>query len=213
MSEEKFIFHYFKANARGAISRAILSHAKANWEDHYINFDEWKEKYKSNKDFCEYGQLPILEYKGKFYSQSMAIELFLAKKFNLLGDNDDEQYEINNLLCSFEDFFPSIHDLFFDTSEKAKEKAYAKFRQYLKVYEEKYIKNLKSNNGGKFFFAKGKFTLADIYLGALIFTLLNKLTDINLEKEFPELKKLIDSYKGDDSLKEFYEKFYIKDSF
>ena len=51
------------------------------------------------------------------------------------------------------------------------------------------------------------------YLGALIFTLLNKLTDINLEKEYPELKKLIDSYNGDDALKEFYEKSYIKDSF
>ena len=37
MSEEKFIFHYFKVNARGCIARALLSHVKANWEDHYIN--------------------------------------------------------------------------------------------------------------------------------------------------------------------------------
>ena len=208
MSEEKFILHYFKVNARGTIARALLSHAKANWEDHYINFDEWKEKYKPNKEFCEYGQLPILEYKGKYYAQSMAIELFLAKKFNLLGDNEDEDYEINNLLCSFEDFFPLIHDM----NDQTKEKTYAKLRQYLKVYEEKYLKNVKANNGGKFFFAKGKFTLADAYFGSLIYTLLNRLNEINLEKEFPELKKLMDSYKGEDALKDFYEKFYIKDS-
>ena len=92
MSEDKFILHYFKVNARGAIARALLSHAKANWEDHYINFDEWK-GLKPNKEFCEYGQLPILEYKGKYYAQSMAIELFIAKKFNLLGENDDKEYE------------------------------------------------------------------------------------------------------------------------
>ena len=111
MSEDKYILYYFKVNARGTIPRALLSHAKVNWEDRYINFDEWKEKYKPNKEFCEYGQLPILEYKGKFYAQSMAIELFLAKKFNFLGDNEDEEYEINNLLCSFEDVFPLIHDM------------------------------------------------------------------------------------------------------
>ncbi len=207
MSEDKFILHYFKVNARGAIARALLSHAKANWEDHYIAFDEWK-GLKANKEFCEYGQLPILEYKGKYYAQSMAIELFIAKKFNLLGENDDEEYEINNLLCSFEDFFPLIHDM----TEQTKEKTYNKFRQYLKVYEEKYLKNVKANNGGKFFFAKGKFTLADAYLGSLILSLLNRLNEVNLEKEFPELKKLMDSYNGEDALKEYYEKYYIKDS-
>ena len=207
MSEEKFIFHYFKVNARGCIARALLSHVKANWEDHYINFEEWANKYKPNKDFCEYGQLPILEYKGKFYAQSMAIELFLAKKFKLLGDNDDEDYEINNLLCSFEDFFPLIHDM----KDETKEKTFAKVRQYLKVYEEKYLKNVKAN-GGKFFFAKGKFTLADAYFGALIFNIVDKLKEINLEKEFPDFNKLMDSYKGEDALKEYYEKYYIKDS-
>lgn len=137
----------------------------------------------------------------------MAIELFLAKKFKLLGDNDDEEYEINNLLCSFEDFFPLIHDM----TDETKEKTFAKVRQYLKVYEEKYLKNLKAN-GGKFFFAKGKFTLADAYFGALIFTIVERLKDINLEKEFPDFKKLMDSYKGEDALKEYYEKYYIKDS-
>ena len=209
MTEEKFILHYFEVNARASIARALLSHAKANWEDHYIKFDEWKEKYKPNKDFCEYGQLPILEYKGKYYAQSMAIELFIAKKFNLLGDNDDEDYEINNLLCSFEDFFPLIHDM----TDQTKEKTYAKVRQYYKVYEEKYLKNLKAN-GGKFFFAKGKFTLADAYFGALIYTLtkIDRLKEINFEKEFPELQKLMDSYKGEDALKEYYEKYYIKGS-
>ena len=69
-----------------------------------------------------------------------------------MGDNEDEDYEIYNLLCSFEDFFSLIHDMKDDT----KEKTYAKIRQYFKVYEEKYLKNVKANNGGKFFQNKGK---------------------------------------------------------
>ena len=206
MSDEKFIFYYFKVNARGTVTRAILSYAKANWEDKYVEFSEWKEK-KKNKEFCEYGQLPILEYKGKFYAQSMAISLFLAKKFKLLGDNEDEEYECVNLLCSFEDIFPLIHDMKDDT----KEKTYAKIRQYFKVYEEKYLKNVKVNNGGKFFFAKNKFTLADAYFGTLVFIIADRLK-VDIAKEFPELHKLIESYKGEDALKDYYEKYYIKDA-
>ena len=82
-------------------------------------------------------------------------------------------------------------------------------RRYFKLYEEKSLKHVKENNEGKFYFANNKFTLADIYFGALIFSMLNSLKGINMEKEFPELKKLMDSYKGEDALKEFYEKYYI----
>ena len=202
-SEEKFTLYYFNVNARGCIARAILSHAKANWENKVLEFNDFVQNYKQKKEFCEYGQMPILEYKGKYYSQSMAICLFLGKKFNLLGENEEQEYEINNLLCSFEDIFPLIHDQ--NGDEKAK---YEKVRRYFKIYEEKYLKHTKEGKG-KFYFANNKFTLADIYFGALIFSMLKSLKEIDMEKEFPELKKLMDSYKGEDALKEFYEKYYI----
>ena len=109
-SEEKYILYYFNVNARGCIARAILSYVKANWENKVIEYNDFLQNYKHKKEFCEYGQLPILEYKGKYYSQSMAIALFLGKKYNLIGDNEEQEYEINNLLCSFEDIFPLIHD-------------------------------------------------------------------------------------------------------
>ena len=202
-SEEKYILYYFNVNARGCIARAILSHAKANWENKVLEFNDFVQNYKQKKEFCEYGQMPILEYKGKCYSQSMAICLFLGKKFNLLGENEEQEYEINNLLCSFEDIFPLIHD------QKGDEKAkYEKVRRYFKIYEEKYLKHAKEGKV-KFYFANNKFTLADIYFGALIFSMLKSLKEIDMEKEFPELKKLMDSYKGEDALKEFYEKYYI----
>lgn len=207
MSDEKFILHYFNVNARGSMARGILTYAKANWENHIIEREEWINKYKKDKNFCEYGQLPILEYKGKFYAQSMAIELFLGKKFKLLGENDDEEYEINNLICSFEDYFGLIHDM----TDATKEKTYAKTRQYFKVYEEKYLKNLNANKG-KYFFAKDKFTLADIFFGCLIKSLLLRVPEINFEKEFPDLTKLMKSYE-DGPLKEYYEKYLIKGKF
>ena len=204
-SEDKYVLYYFNVNARGCMARAILSYAKTNWEDKVIEYNDFVKNYKYKKEFCEYGQLPILEYKGKYYSQSMAIVLFLGKKFNLLGANENEEYEINNLLCSFEDIFPLIHD----RSEDKKDAKYEKVRRYFKLYEEKYLKHVNENKGKKYYFANDKFTLADIYFGALIFSMLNSLKEINMEKEFPELKKLLDSYKTGDELKEFYEKYYI----
>ena len=203
-TEEKYTLYYFNVNARGCIARAILSHVKANWENKVIEYNDFVQNYKQKKEFCEYGQLPILEYKGKYYSQSMAIALFLGKKYNLLGENEEQEYEINNLLCSFEDIFPLIHDPKMDNKVK-----YEKMRRYFKIYEEKYLKHVKESNGGNCYFANNKFTLADIYFGALIFSMLKSLEEIDMEKEFPELKKLIDSYKGEDALKEFYEKYYI----
>jgi len=206
MSKEgKYILYYFNVNARASIPRAILSYAKANWENKIIEYNDFVQNYKYKKEFCEYGQLPILEYQGKYYSQSMAISLFLGKKFNLIGDNEDEEYEINSLLCSFEDIFPLIHD----KNPENKQAMYEKVRKYFKIYEEKYLKHVKENKGNKFYFANNKFTLADIYFGALIYSMLKSLEEINMEKEFPELKKLMDSYKSKDALGEFYEKYYI----
>ena len=204
-SEDKYILYYFNVNARGCMARALLSYVKANWENKVLEYNDFLKNYKQKKEFCEYGQLPILEYKGKYYSQSMAIILFLAKKYNLMGDNEDEEFEINNLLCSFEDIFPLIHD----QSQDKKDAKYEKVRKYFKIYEDKYLNHVKENNGKKYYFANDKFTLADIYFGALIYSMLNSLKEIDMEKEFPELKKLLDFYKSDNALKEFYEKYYI----
>ena len=204
-SEDKYILYYFNVNARGCMARALLSYVKANWENKVLEYNDFLQNYKQKKEFCEYGQLPILEYKGKYYSQSMAIILFLAKKYNLMGDNEDEEFEINNLLCSFEDIFPLIHD----QSQVKKDAKYEKVRKYFKIYEDKYLNHVKENSGKKYYFANDKFTLADIYFGALIYSMLNSLKEIDMEKEFPELKKLLDFYKSDNALKEFYEKYYI----
>ena len=204
-SEDKYILYYFNVNARGCMARALLSYVKANWENKVLEYNDFLQNYKQKKEFCEYGQLPILEYKGKYYSQSMAIILFLAKKYNLMGDNEDEEFEINNLLCSFEDIFPLIHD----QSQDKKDAKYEKVRKYFKIYEDKYLSHVKENSGKKYYFANDKFTLADIYFGALIYSMLNSLKEIDMEKEFPELKKLLDFYKSDNALKEFYEKYYI----
>ena len=138
-TEEKYTLYYFNVNARGCIARAILSHVKANWENKVIEYNDFVQNYKQKKELCEYGQLPILEYKGKYYSQSMAIALFLGKKYNLLGENEEQEYEINNLLCSFEDIFPLIHDPKMDNKVKYEKMRMEACKTMEKIFEQRDI--------------------------------------------------------------------------
>ena len=92
---DKFVLTYFKGNGRAIFARAILTYAKANWENHAMEHTEWPAIKKSG--LCEFEQVPVLEYNGKKYAQSMAINFFLARKFNLMGKDDEENYQIDNL--------------------------------------------------------------------------------------------------------------------
>ena len=110
--------YYFNGNGRAMIIRAILEYSKAKWEDIKVSNEEWP-KMKSSSQ-CEYGQLPVLEYNGKTYSQSHAIELYLGKKFNLYGSSIDDEYQINSLLDSFDDLFIVFHAYAAPTNEEDK---------------------------------------------------------------------------------------------
>ncbi len=72
----KYILHYFYTNSRGMISRAILSHEKADWTNDMVKNPEYWPKIKKS-DLCEFEQLPILEVDGKKMSQSHACNRFI----------------------------------------------------------------------------------------------------------------------------------------
>ena len=83
---DKYILHYFKVNARGMLTKAILSSSKKEWTDDIIEFNKRKDLKKSG--LCEFEQLPVLEHNNKKLCQSLAIDLYLLKQFNLYGKTD-----------------------------------------------------------------------------------------------------------------------------
>ena len=90
--EETIKLAYFGGNGRASISRAILSLYPDEFIDSKIDMEHWPNVKQSG--YCEFQQLPILEYNGKKYSQSLAIDLLLAKKFKLYG----KDIEVNILI-------------------------------------------------------------------------------------------------------------------
>ena len=142
--------------------------SKAKWEDIKVSNEEWP-KMKSSSQ-CEYGQLPVLEYNGKTYSQSHAIELYLGKKFNLYGSSIDDEYQINSLLDSFDDLFIVFHAYAAPTNEedkKNKEQIKQEFLMKLGFFTEVYDKHYEKN-GYKKYYLGDTFTIADLFLCCLL---------------------------------------------
>ena len=205
---DKYIFHYFKVNGRGAVARAILSSMKADWENHAFVREEWPVIKKSG--LCEFEQAPILEYKGKTYAQSMAINFYLARKFNLMGKDDEENYEIESLMCCMEDIFNAMFK-FTHLAENEKDKfdelrkvAIERFKFFIKKIEERYIKNGK----GKYFLGD-RFTLCDILVGAQLPSFCDRFGEEIVAQVAPTLTELIKRLMGEE-LKEFHEKYFYK---
>ena len=202
----KYTIHYFAGNGRAMISRAILTYAKADWTNDAIKKEDWPTIKKSG--LCEFEQVPILEVDGKKYSQSHAIELYLAETFNLMGKDAEENYKITSLLFAIDDFQVEIWKALFSPDESKKPEllkaACEKFKFFLGKFEKRYV-----DLGKHKYFLGDKFTLADIVMGTCIPATLDTLKLEDVKDISPNLCELIKRLK-ENELKEFFEKFYVK---
>ena len=202
----KYILHYFGANGRGAVPRAILTYGKADWENRVIKKEEWPQIKKS--DLCEFEFLPVLEVDGKKYCESLAINTYLAEKFDLMGKNPEENYQIYNLLLTFDDFNVQFRPfrLCEDESKKLelKQKAIDRLKFFIGKFEKRYVELGK----GKYFLGD-KFTLADIYIGVALLGFCQTVNEYPFKEDGPNLGELTERLKQNE-LKEFHEKYFLK---
>ncbi|KAK2151768.1 hypothetical protein LSH36_352g02000 [Paralvinella palmiformis] len=68
---------YFDKKARAEVCRMLFVVAGVPYEDVRISLDDWP---KLKKD-APFAQLPVLEVDGRKLCQSLAIEIYLARKF------------------------------------------------------------------------------------------------------------------------------------
>ena len=210
--EQTIKLAYFGGNGRASISRAILSLYPTEFIDNKIDMEHWPTVKSSS--YCEFQQLPILEYKGKKYSQSLAIDLLLAKKYKLYGNDIEEDYQIDSLLCTFDDLFSIVTKIAFAFTEEAKKEIdnnkkalIDKVKLYYGVFERRY-----GENGNGKYFLGNRFTLADIYLTVIVNNIHNLIKeDSPLDEVAPNLSKLVQRIK-ENELKRFFEKYFINEA-
>ncbi|XP_072016298.1 hematopoietic prostaglandin D synthase-like [Amphiura filiformis] len=180
----KYKLTYFNARGRAEVVRYVFALAGAEYEDHRIEGADWP----TLKPTMPTGTLPVLEVDGKMVAQSQAIARYVAREFDLAGDNNLE-------MAQCEQVMETLVDMGNDTSPLAivgGEKDEAKKAELKKsIFEDKiktklqYLDNFLAANGGEFFVGK-KFTVADV---AALFRLDRVIGDFGDDalNDFPKL--------------------------
>lgn len=209
--------HYFDGNGRAVNIRAILDFSNVNWEDNKINFADWPALKSSGK--FEFGQMPVVEVDGKQKTQTIALEVFLARRFGLMGSNEEDEYQILNILSTREDYSKPLFNLLMPTEEqKAKRDEVIQnlrdnvFPKFLQAVEKRYLEN----GNGKYFLGD-KFSLADIFLANGFTQLFESVALKDLFSDVPtklapnvlELTRRV----KENELKTFFAKSYLHNSF
>jgi len=150
---------YFDLNGRGESIRLIFAAAGKNFADDRIKFDNWG----SLKSTTPWGSLPILHFGDKTLGQSLTICRYLARKFKLVGANEWEAAQCDELVDAMNDLYLEWIKLFFEKNEEKKAELREKFvSTSAPKYFEKF-EAIQNDNGGDFLV--GKFmTWADIFI-------------------------------------------------
>uniref|UniRef100_H2ZGW2 glutathione transferase n=1 Tax=Ciona savignyi TaxID=51511 RepID=H2ZGW2_CIOSA len=84
--------YYFNARGRAESTRLLFAAAGVAYEDYRYEREEWG----IAKPSMPFGQLPVLEVNGTKYGESAAINRYLAKKFNMMGKDDESALRIDS---------------------------------------------------------------------------------------------------------------------
>lgn len=108
--------NYFNGRGLAETSRLILAVAGKKYEDfrYPLEIIDWKTYNMVRKEFDEdkasgklwrsMGKLPFLEVDGQVISQSKSIERYLARRFKLMGDTNEEGALIDSYCEYIRDF-------------------------------------------------------------------------------------------------------------
>ncbi|XP_034951752.1 glutathione S-transferase-like [Chelonus insularis] len=189
---------YFNITGLGEPIRFILHYGGIKFEDVRISFEEWP-KIKSTMPL---GTMPILEIDGKRYYQSRAIMRFLAKKFKLYGSDDVEAMEIDAAAYSIDDLVNPLSAYFWEEEPNQKKRLKEIAMQKKEFFLDKFEKHVK-NNGG--YFVNGKLSFADLWYAAST-DYMSRGLGYDVNKDHPELSKLVEKIRNIPSIKVYLEK-------
>ncbi|KAF9162361.1 hypothetical protein DFQ26_003603 [Actinomortierella ambigua] len=176
--DTSFTVYYFDLHTHGATPRAILAYMDANWK--LYSPVDWTNPSSPEKSEAIYGTLPLMyEYDPKTgatleIAEAMNIELYLAQKFNLLGDNDAEAIQIRAAYSNSRALMHRQEDTYFARKpHKAveRERFINEFlKQWIRTHE-----SVLAKNGSNGHYVGNRTSLADIKTAVAIEQLLNEL--------------------------------------
>ncbi len=98
---------YFDCYARAEGIRVLLAHARADFDDMRVAFQDWPALKKSG--VLPGGQMPAWLENGVYYNQSKAIMRKLAKKYGYEAKDDLVNWRIDSVVDEAPDHFEKFY--------------------------------------------------------------------------------------------------------
>ncbi|KAF9571245.1 hypothetical protein EC968_000788 [Mortierella alpina] len=185
--DNEFQLFYFNVNVHGTTPRALLAYADAKWSNIYPG--DWSH----DKPLTKFGCLPMMyeiSADGKVvieHAEAMAIDLRLARKFNLMGDNSFEEAQILGFYSNTRALVQSHQETYLcrskDRAEKLENFIETQLKQWIRTHEKALVQN-----GGNGYYVSNRVTLAEIRTAVAMDMLLNELCTF---RGFEGFQKLI----------------------
>ncbi|KAJ3189675.1 hypothetical protein HK101_008776 [Irineochytrium annulatum] len=199
---------YWPFRGLADVCRLILVKAQVEWEDAEVTGKDWG----ALKEGMPYGQIPVLTefVNGKQVfrlAQSKSIERYLARKYNLMGDNEHENAFLDSVLEALVDHETKWRDAKWAWKENNTMRCTEEERQVLaKEFVEQVVPSLRfleralEENGRNGHFVRDKLTYVDLHAFFIIEDMIVVSKDAAAEKALagaPGLMKVYETVKAD----------------
>ncbi len=192
---------YFNGRGRAEISRYIFAQAGVDYEDNRVTGEEFGKM----KPTLPAGSLPLLEVDGKPLAGSGSIARFLGERFNLGGETDFDNAQLDSLIDVVNDFSAQAVQAFFGGDEEKKAAAKkALFETHLPKYFGILEKRVVANNSPDGWVYGNKLTYVDLRISITFDGILP--LDPTISDRFPALKKLNDAVRAQPKIAEWIKK-------
>lgn len=202
--------HYWPARGRGEMVRLALVITGVPFED--VTFDLTDEASKTDF-FAKCKELggnstnntPMLEVKGKFFTQSIAVVKYVCACGGLSVDSPKLGYNVDNIIMHVEDLKKECYKPIKMMGGTDKEK-----EVFIQDALPKHLGNLERLLGEKKYFAHSKMTTADILVYDVLDTFVETQVPGVLEASFPKLKAFWDKMSELPAIKKWHESEQFK---
>ncbi|KAH9496332.1 Glutathione S-transferase 1 [Bulinus truncatus] len=192
---------YFNARGRGELCRLLFVFAGREFEDVRINREEWP----AMKGRTPFGQLPLLEFDGKVYGQSVGIYSYLAREFGLQGTTSLETLSIDQVVGLIQDGVVASAKTFHEQDPEKRALLIKDFKDITIPHLLGCCEKLLVANGTGYFVGN-RITLADLMTWNYFNGMENRLKVTGLADHFSAVKALFERVEKIEKIKNYIAK-------
>jgi glutathione S-transferase len=162
-----FNLYHQEPYGRAEAIKLTLWYAKAEYTVHAHPVADLQALVADGKVKADFGDFPVLERDGKFYSKGPAIIRYLGRSFGLYPEDAAQAYQVDSTLEHVRDLIYKLVPIALETDEAVKkEKGVDALTNFIPAWLAAESKRLEANGGNHI--AGDKITVADIQLYGVI---------------------------------------------